>query len=69
MNIKNENQTPGEYKEQKHARITIKSLASEMGISHTTISNAWNNPEKLSADLRERIFLMQSRSVFRDPIN
>lgn len=69
MNIKNENQTPGEYKKQKHTRITIKSLASEMGISHTTISNAWNNPEKLSADLRERIFLMQSRSVFRDPIN
>ena len=67
MNIKKENKTPDEYKEVKNPRITIKSLASEMGISHTTISNAWNNPEKLSTDLRERIFSYAKSVGFQGP--
>lgn len=38
-----------------------------MGISHTTISNAWNNPEKLSAELRERILDYAKTIGFQGP--
>lgn len=38
-----------------------------MGISHTTISNAWNNPDKLSAELRERIFNYAAQIGFQGP--
>lgn len=48
-------------------RITIKSLAKIMGISHTTVSNAWNNPEKLSPELRQRILQYASELGFQGP--
>lgn len=48
-------------------RITIKSLAAEMGISHTTVSNAWNNPEKLSPELRQRILHHADKLGFQGP--
>lgn len=48
-------------------RITIKSLAKVMGISHTTVSNAWNNPEKLSPELRQRILQYASELGFQGP--
>lgn len=34
---------------------TLASLAAELGISRTTVSNAYNRPEQLSAQLRTRI--------------
>ena len=37
------------------ARMTVKSLASVLGVSPATISNAYNRPDQLSAQLRERI--------------
>jgi DNA-binding LacI/PurR family transcriptional regulator len=37
------------------ARMTVKSLASVLGVSPATISNAYNRPDQLSAELRERI--------------
>jgi DNA-binding LacI/PurR family transcriptional regulator len=37
------------------ARTTLLSLAQSLGVSRTTVSNAYSHPEKLSADLRERI--------------
>lgn len=67
MNIKNKNTTTGKYKTAQSAKITTKSLAKEMGISHTTISNAWNNPEKLSAELRERILRYAREVGFQGP--
>jgi len=30
-------------------------LAAELNVSRTTISNAYNRPDQLSADLRERV--------------
>ncbi len=36
--------------------ITLKTLATELGVSTTTVSNAYSKPDRLSADLRERIF-------------
>ena len=35
--------------------ITMKQLARKLGVSVTTISNAYNRPDRLSADLRARI--------------
>lgn len=37
-------------------RATLASLAAELKVSRTTISNAYNRPDQLSAELRERIF-------------
>ena len=34
---------------------TLASLAAELGISRTTVSNAYNRPDQLSPQLRERI--------------
>jgi len=36
-------------------RATLASLAAELKVSPTTISNAYNRPDQLSADLRERV--------------
>lgn len=35
--------------------VTMKHLAERLGVSVTTVSNAFNKPERLSAQLRERI--------------
>ena len=59
--------TTGKYKTAQSAKVTTKSLAKEMGISHTTISNAWNNPEKLSVELRERILRYAREVGFQGP--
>lgn len=34
---------------------TLASLAAKLGVSRTTVSNAYNRPEQLSAELRQRI--------------
>lgn len=34
---------------------TLASIAAKLGVSRTTVSNAYNRPEQLSADLRQRI--------------
>lgn len=36
-------------------RGTLASLAADLGVSRTTVSNAYNHPDQLSAELRERI--------------
>ena len=36
-------------------KVTLQSIADEVGVSRMTVSNAFSRPEKLSADLRERI--------------
>lgn len=48
-------------------RVTIKSLATILGVSHTTVSNAWNNPEKLSPELREHILRYANEIGFQGP--
>jgi DNA-binding LacI/PurR family transcriptional regulator len=37
------------------ARMTVKTLAAALGVSPATISNAYNRPDQLSLQLRERI--------------
>ena len=36
-------------------RATLASLAAELKVTPTTNSNAYNRPDQLSADLRERV--------------
>jgi DNA-binding LacI/PurR family transcriptional regulator len=48
-------------------RATLASLAAELKVSRTTISNAYNRPDQLSADLRERIFATAKRLGYAGP--
>ncbi|WP_019972159.1 LacI family DNA-binding transcriptional regulator [Mycobacterium sp. 141] len=48
-------------------RATLASLAAELNVSRTTISNAYNRPDQLSSDLRERIFDAAKRLGYAGP--
>ncbi|AYN28791.1 LacI family DNA-binding transcriptional regulator [Buttiauxella sp. 3AFRM03] len=48
-------------------KVTTKSIAKALGISHTTVSNAWNNPDKLSAELRGKIIEYAASCGFQGP--
>ncbi len=51
----------------QNKKITTKTLAKIMGVSHTTVSNAWNNPDKLSGELREKILRYAREVGFQGP--
>jgi DNA-binding LacI/PurR family transcriptional regulator len=36
-------------------RVTLQTIADELGVSRTTVSNAYNRPDQLAPELRERI--------------
>lgn len=40
---------------QERERVTISDVASALGVSVTTVSNAYNRPDQLSAELRARV--------------
>jgi DNA-binding LacI/PurR family transcriptional regulator len=44
------------------SKITLKSIASDLGITHTSVSNAFNNPAKVSTKLKEKI-LAYAKSI------
>lgn len=48
-------------------RATLASLAAELKVSRTTISNAFNRPDQLSADLRERILATAKQMGYPGP--
>lgn len=48
-------------------RGTLASIAAELGVSRTTVSNAYNRPEQLSSDLRERIMRTAERMGYAGP--
>lgn len=48
-------------------RATLASLADELNVSRTTISNAFNRPDQLSADLRERVLQTAKRLGYAGP--
>ncbi|QUR69141.1 LacI family DNA-binding transcriptional regulator [Mycobacterium spongiae] len=48
-------------------RATLASLAAELNVSRTTISNAFNRPDQLSADLRERVLATAKRMGYAGP--
>ena len=48
-------------------RATLASLADELNVSRTTVSNAFNRPDQLSADLRERVLATAKRLGYAGP--
>ncbi len=48
-------------------RATLASLAAELKVSRTTISNAYNRPDQLSAELRERVLATAKRIGYPGP--
>jgi DNA-binding LacI/PurR family transcriptional regulator len=48
-------------------RATLASLAAELRVSRTTVSNAYNRPDQLSADLRERVLATAQRLGYPGP--
>lgn len=48
-------------------RTSLASLAKELGVSRTTVSNAYNHPEQLSESLREKILTMAEELGYPGP--
>src|ERR671911_1862497 len=48
-------------------RVTLTSIARELGVSVMTVSNAYNHPERLSEALRDRIFETAERLGYQGP--
>ena len=48
-------------------RVTVKEVAAELGVSPSTVSNAYNRPDQLSAELRERVFEAARRLGYAGP--
>jgi DNA-binding LacI/PurR family transcriptional regulator len=51
----------------EHERVTLATIAAELGVSRMTVSNAYNRPEKLSSDLRERVLGTAKRLGYPGP--
>ena len=48
-------------------RPTLATLAADLGIARSTVSNAYNRPDQLSADLRERILTRAKELSYPGP--
>jgi DNA-binding LacI/PurR family transcriptional regulator len=48
-------------------RVTLKTLADDLGVSRVTISNAFNKPDQLSGELRTRILARAEELGFAGP--
>jgi DNA-binding LacI/PurR family transcriptional regulator len=49
------------------AKVTLQSIADEVGVSRMTVSNAFSRPDQLSAELRERILAAASKLGYVGP--
>ena len=47
--------------------VTLQTIADALGVSRTTVSNAYNRPQQLTSDLRERIFAEAERLGYAGP--
>lgn len=48
-------------------RVTLQTIADAVGVSRTTVSNAYNRPDELSPELRERVLAAADRLGYRGP--
>ena len=48
-------------------RVTLQTIADELGVSRATVSNAYNRPDQLSPALRERILEAATRLGYHGP--
>jgi DNA-binding LacI/PurR family transcriptional regulator len=48
-------------------RVTLQTIADQVGVSRTTVSNAYNRPDQLAPQLRERILEAADQLGYRGP--
>jgi DNA-binding LacI/PurR family transcriptional regulator len=48
-------------------RVTLQTIADRLGVSRTTVSNAYNRPDQLAAELRERILATANELGYSGP--
>jgi DNA-binding LacI/PurR family transcriptional regulator len=48
-------------------RVTLQTIADELGVSRTTVSNAYNRPDQLAPELRDRVLDTAARLGYRGP--
>lgn len=48
-------------------RVTLQTIADELGVSRTTVSNAYNHPNELGAELRGQILATAAQLGYRGP--
>ncbi len=58
------NETP---RDQRRRRVTLAEMASALGVAPSTVSNAYNRPDQLSAELRARIMATATRLGYAGP--
>ncbi len=49
------------------SKVTLKSIAADLGITHTSVSNAFNNPAKVSEKLRQKIMAYAKSVDYHGP--
>ncbi len=49
------------------ASVTLQSIADEIGVSRTTVSNAYNRPDQLTPELRQRVLEAADRLGYSGP--
>jgi DNA-binding LacI/PurR family transcriptional regulator len=52
---------------EKRQRVTISDVASALGVAVSTVSNAYNRPDQLSAELRARVFEVAAELGYAGP--
>ena len=53
--------------QQPIARLTLLTLARDLGVSRATVSNAYNRPDQLSPELRERVLAVAHELGYAGP--
>jgi DNA-binding LacI/PurR family transcriptional regulator len=48
-------------------RATLQTIADALGVSRSTVSNAYNRPDQLAPDLRERILAVAADLGYTGP--
>ncbi|HEY0734803.1 MAG TPA: LacI family DNA-binding transcriptional regulator [Herpetosiphonaceae bacterium] len=56
-----------DHSREKRQRVTISDVASALGVAVSTVSNAYNRPDQLSAELRARVLDMAAQLGYPGP--
>ena len=59
---------PPEARSPRGGRITLREVAQALNVSVATVSNAYNRPDQLSQELRERVLEKIGRASCRERV-
>ena len=48
-------------------KVTLQTIAEQLGVSRTTVSNAYNRPDQLAPELRERVLATAAELGYSGP--